>query len=255
MLSRRVWLHAPVSPEGVCVACGSQHSKLIATCEFQSAGDQENEHWVDPHVVYVEKQKPGRKALTSPDLTKSFFRMDKPWVPLFTGICSSPASQPYRSAARLLIVGFATDKAKNIDVWERTCVMPDPGTANTQATGSAERLSIWQDEGGKLFVRLKPRRSKARGREFFVAVIAIRPHIESRVSANVTDLLTQPDSAWPKAVDEYRQMLPAIAKSLAPGFTTRAVQRQNQIAKALPDMTPRQASTPRDRKPKKGGNP
>ena len=61
-----------------------------------------------------------------------------------------------------------------------------------------------------------------------VAVIAIRPHIESRVSANVAELLTQPDSAWPKAVDEYRQMLPAIAKSLAPGFTTWAVQRQNQ---------------------------
>ena len=252
MLSRRVWLHDPGPPRGVCIACGRQQPSLVLACEFQSAGDQENEHWVDPHVVYVEK-KAGRKALTTPDLTKSFFRMDKPWIPLFIGISSSPTSHPYRNAGRLLIVGFATDKAKNIDVWERTCVLPNPGTTATQAAGPAESLSIWQDEGGKLFVRLKPRGSKARGGEFAIAVTAIRPHVETRVSAHVAELLAQPDSAWPQAVDEYRRMLPVIAKSLAPGSTTRSVQRRNQIANALPDMTAKPAAKAGKPKAAKGG--
>lgn len=248
MLSRRVWLHDSVAPEGACIGCGRLETELVAACEFQSAGNQANNFWIDPHVVYVDKPKAGRKALTTPDLTKRFFQMDKPWAPLFKGICESPISQPYQTAFRLLIVGFATEKAKNIDVWERTCIMPHPGLADAQADGSVEKFSIWQDEGNKLFVRLKPKDSKKVRELDAVAVTAIRPHIESRVSAEVSDLLTQPNSAWPKAVDKYRQMLPTIAKSLAPGFTTRAVQRQNQISIALPDMT-------RKSKSKKGGNP
>jgi len=67
----------------------------------------------------------------------------------------------------------------------------------------------------------------------------------------VTDLLTQPELAWPQAVDEYRRMMPVIAQSLAPGFTTRALQRRNQIASALPEMTAKPAPKP---KPKKGGD-
>lgn len=257
-LSRRVWLHDPFGPCGACIGCGSKQSALIRTCEFQSAGNQRDEYWDDPHVVYAKKVnaqdgKESRKALTTPDLTKSFFRMDKPWASLFMEVGSSTKFHCNSETICLLIVGFATDKAKNIDVWERICEVPFCASAGADAPGIAGAIKIWNEQGAKIPFRMKPRNSNSRGVEFASATTAIRPHVESRVSANVTDLLTQPESAWPQAVDEYRRMMPVIAQSLAPGFTTRALQRRNQIASALPDMTAKPAPKPKP-KPKKGGD-
>ncbi len=258
-LSRRVWLHDPASPGGVCIGCGGEQSALVRTCEYQSAGVQQNELWDDPHVVYVPKaktsdKKKARKAITTPDLTKRFFRLDKPWASLFTEIISSNTYRHDSRPTRLLLVGFATDKAKNIDAWERICVLPADAATKSPRPASATGISIWNDEGRKLPRRIRPKGSKSRGGELIAALAAIRPHIESLVSASVTDLLTQPESAWPKAVDEYRRMMPILAKLLAPGFTTRAVQRRNQIASALPDMTARPTPEPRKPKGKKGGD-
>jgi hypothetical protein len=258
-LSRRVWLHGFSSPGGVCIGCGREQPALIRTCEYQSAGNQKNEYWDDPHVVYVTKVnardgKESRKALTTPDLTKPFFRMDKPWASLVLEVGSSAKFSRDSETARLLIVGFATDKAKNIDVWERTWAMPLRAAAGASDSGILGAIRVWNEEGAKLPLRMKPAGSKSRGVEFTAATTAVRPHIESRVSANVSDLLTQPDSAWPQAVDEYRRMMPVIAGSLAPGFTTRAVQRRNHIAIALPDMTAESAPNPRKAIAKKGGD-
>lgn len=255
-LSRRVWLHDPSAPCGVCFGCGSKQSALIRTCEYQSAGIQRDESWDDPHVVYVMKSSPQggkdtRKGLTTPDLTKSFFRMDKPWASLFMEVASSTKFRRNSETARLLIVGFATDKAKNIDVWERICVLPADSAAESPDPAAAAKITTWNDESRKIPWRMKPRGSKSDGDEFVAALASIRPHVESRVSANIADLLAEPESAWPRAVDEYRRMLPVVAKSLAPGFTTRAVQRRNQIAGALPDMTAKPAPKP---KVKKGGD-
>ena len=199
--------------------------------------------------------KESRKALTTPDLTKSFFRMDKPWASLFMEVGSSTKFRCNSETVRLLIVGFATDKAKNIDVWERICEVPFcASAAESPGSAAAAKITTWNDESRRLPGRMKPRGSKSDGDEFVAALASIRPHVEAQVSANIADLLAEPESAWPRAVDEYHRMLPVVAGSLAPGFTTRAVQRRNQIAGALPDMTPRQEPEPRKPRAKKGAD-
>jgi hypothetical protein len=167
---------------------------------------------------------------------------------------SSKKPPQYSQAIRLLLVGFATDKAKNIDVWERICLLPSMAEAEAQLSKDAKTVSLWNDEGRNLPRRMKPKESKTHGVEYVAAVASIRPHVEARVSANIAGLLAEPDSAWPQAVDEYRRRLPAVASSLSPGFTTRALKRRNEIASALPDMTPRQEPEPRKPKAKKGAD-
>jgi hypothetical protein len=68
---------------------------------------------------------------------------------------------------------------------------------------------------------------------------AVRPYIESKVSAQLGDLLAKGEGKWIEAANAYRPMMKIIARSLAPGFTTRSIERQRQIANAIPDMRPK----------------
>lgn len=253
-LSRRVWLRDPTLPDGHCVSCGTEQSSLIRTCEYQSAGKQQSEDWTDPHVIYVDKRAKGgevaRKAMTTPDLTKSFFRMDKPWASLLIEILSSTKSRRESEPVQLLIVGFATDKAKNIDVWERTWFVQPPEPGHIKGLAPAEAIRLWNEEGTNLPARLRPKGRSSRGTEFIVATTAVRPQVESRVSSRIAG----PDYSWTAAVEEWRQLMAVAARSLAPGFTTQAVQRRNEIARAVPDMTSKPPAKPRRPGAKKGGD-
>ncbi|MDM8006667.1 MAG: type I-E CRISPR-associated protein Cse1/CasA [Phycisphaerae bacterium] len=259
MLSRRVWLHDPAGPGGLCIGCGRQESALIRMCEFQSAGKQQNDAWDDPHVIYSKrKAKDGsvrRKALTTPDPTKPLFRTDKPWTSLLMEPTWLSRFGGHPGHVQLLVVGLATDKAKNIDVWERTCAIPPQvwnGVAGPEAAG---RIKIWDEEGKKLPARMKAGGSNSRGVEFTAATGAIRPEVEARVSARISELLTSPEAGWAQAVQEYRRMASVVAKSLAPGFTTRALQCRERIAGVVPQMTVKPAAEPRKSRAKKGDEP
>jgi len=253
-LARRVWLHEPTEP-GPCSGCGSQQQSLIRTCEFQSAGAKQSKSWDDPHVVYVQKANSTgdveRRSMTAPDLTKSSFRLDRPWATLMAALLSSDKHRCVSGTTRLMVVGFATDQAKNIDVWERICTLP-PCASGQSSDPAGEAITIWNEQGRKIPWRMKPKNSESDGSQFVSAVASIRPHVEARVSSNLADLLSQPEKAWPKAVDEYRQILPAVAGSLAPGFTVKATRRRGEIARALPDMTPKAHAEPKKPKTKKG---
>lgn len=257
-LARRVWLHSPEVRAGCCVGCGVEASALVRTCEFQTAGEQRNDDWTDPHVVYTEKKDKdgvvGRRALNAPDLTKSFFQMDRPWTPLLEALGGWPGLRGKPASVELLIAGFATDKAKNVDLWERTWIIPSDLSTEQNRTATAQAIARWSEEGRKLAFRMKPLGSTSHGIEFRVATTAIRPHVESNVSEHPTELLSHPQESWPAAIDQYRGMIHSAAGSLAPGYTTRAVQRRNQIAQCVPNMTaPPAAKTPKPRSKKRGG--
>jgi hypothetical protein len=250
LLSRRVWLDDP-EPSGACVACGAAGTPLIRTCEFQTAGKQENELWTDPHVIYSDT-KP-RRTSRAQDLTAAGkFRMDKPWPDLLARIIETGKLSCRGKPTSLLIVGFATDNAKNIDVWERTIEVPLDSTIRG---ASASLLARWQKEAFNLTRATLPRNDKASKRkhaEIPPALASIRPHVESRVSAKLRELLAGGDTAWQEAAKEYGPMMDAIAQSLSPGFTTAAVQWRNQIASAIPDMGPK-TKTAQKQGRKKGG--
>jgi CRISPR type I-E-associated protein CasA/Cse1 len=247
LLSRRVWLHEPSAPPGMCNGCGAKEQALIRTCEFQTAGKQENDLWDDPQVVYLDKTP--RKAAKALDLTAAGkFRMDRPWPDLLARVIETGKFGAGDKPISLLVVGFATDQAKNIDVWERTIAVPPEASIHNM---SASLIQQWRKEGWRLEKRIERIvRSKVEGA---AAIAAIRPHVEGRVSAKAGDLLARDDDAWEEAACEYRPMMEMIAKSLSPGFTTATVQRRQQIARITPDMRPR---TEVDKKPgrKKGGD-
>lgn len=231
LLSRRVLLHEPDEQTGSCIGCGLKNTTLIHSCEFQSAGSQKNDKWNDPHVVYLVKE--SRKSLVAPDLRGAGkFRMDRPWTDLLSNIDFS--TNPFS----LFVVGFATNKALNVDVWERNLFFKSTTLKGEKA---ASLLEQWKKEGGA-FVRkvqsteenkLKQKRNEAL---FTSQIAALRPHIEGSVSARVDELITGNEDAWEKASNEYRPMMEAVAKSLSPGFTMSAVKRRREIERIKPDM-------------------
>jgi len=230
MLSRRVWLHGSGEP-GTCIACG--HSGLvICNCESQTAGRQENELWDDPHVAY-DDDTPG-KAERAADLTAAGrFRMDRPWPYLLASIVGSGKFALPDRPSRVLVVGFATNKAKNIDVWERVFELPAGSRIPDTAKAALER---WHSEGRRLEGRLS--RAKCVG----AAVSAsVRPTLETEVSSRTVDLLTDSENAWESAAMGYRPMMQAVARSLSPGSTVEAVVRRRQIGWTIPDVRPQQA--------------
>jgi CRISPR type I-E-associated protein CasA/Cse1 len=218
VLSRRVWLHEIDGPIDTCIGCGLK-TQLVRTCEFQTAGRLENARWNDPHVLYFST--PTRKSYKAADLTEAGkFRMDRPWPDLLARI----AKQNGKKIASFLIVGFATDNAKNVDVWERVVTMP----LGEDRTPFVEQ---WRKENKRLESRVS--RSKSLSTAM---IVSVRPHVEYAVSTRAAELFTADDAAWQKVAKEYNPMMTVIAKSLSPGFMTDAVQRRRHIASLIPDM-------------------
>ena len=259
-LSRRVWLHDP-EPVGTCICCGEKAS-IIRTCEYQSAGIQENEHWSDPHVLYSEipskeyPEKMQRKKSRASDLTVSGkFKMDRPWSDLLTKVMKLVQSVTDNQSRTILLVGFATDKAKNIDVWERTLRIPAESSHAEQVELMAQS---WQKEAYSLALKAKPLQQSNSSRkhpEIAAILSTVRPHVEGIVSDKADTLITVGEEAWQQAAAEYKPMMAAVAQSLAPGFTTQAVRWRRQVARGRPNMHPKAELPEKPKRRKKGEAP
>jgi CRISPR type I-E-associated protein CasA/Cse1 len=240
LLPRRVWLHDPHDGAAACVNCG-EITRPIATCGFQTAGKKENDNWIDPHVLYLDTTP--RRALRAQDATEANFRMDRPWPDLLARMIET------RKEGTLLVVGFATNKAKNVDVWERIVEL--------QATASAAEATVrgirkWKAQGDLLeketcLEMSKVRKCKAQGdlleKETCLerskvlcstALAAIRPHVEASVSGKIGELLGGGEKAWEEAAREYSPLMGAVAQSLSPGYTTAALEGRKRIESVRP---------------------
>lgn len=251
LLSRRVMLHEPLQEQRVCINCGSKEKPVILTCEYQTAGEQKNDQWNDPHVVYTSKTP--RTAIKAPDLRASGkFKTDRPWFETVIQIAEDHKFATKAKPKGLLITGFSTNKALNVDVWERTIELPSAGITPDKVGESVRR---WQKGASDLSKRVRPEAEKASTRKYLEiqpVIDAIRPHVESRVSAKIRDLLEGSDTAWDQAAQEYRPMMEAVAGTLSPSYTTSALQRRRRISSTTPDMRPKAVP---DKKPgrMKGG--
>lgn len=226
LLSRRVLLHKPESI-GSCIGCGKQEIQLIRLCEFQTAGEQKSNHWNDPHVLYLDKT--AGKALKATDLTAAGrFRMDRPWPDLIVNLKDTQVPTSQRS---LLVVGFATDKAKNIDVWERQVSL----NISSEPTDTSAMTLQWQKENFRLEKSLV--RSKTQS---MTAMTAIRPHLEQRVSQDLSVLIGSTAETWIAAASEFFPMMKSVAKSLSPGITTFAIEHRQKMTRARPNMYPKE---------------
>jgi hypothetical protein len=222
------------------MGCGASGWPLVLKCDFQTAGKLENDKWRDPHAVYLEGE--ARKTIRAADLTApGRFRMDRPWPDLIarlleTGKCTT-----------LLVVGFATNKAKNVDVWERTLDMRGNAPASEAVPAW---IRNWRLKGWALEKRIeKIIRSEVEGAAL---IAAIRPQVEAQVSEKMAELIAGRGDAWEQAAEEYSPMMTAVAKSLSPGYTTTALRRRFQIANVKPDMRPKPGADEKASRKKRG---
>jgi len=247
-LSRRVWLDEPSGPAGVCANCGVRAEALIRACEFQSAGDLHTDRWTDPHVIYAEVT-PSKSSKAQDPTATGRFKTDRPWPELLARLVEN---RPERlsDATTLHVVGFATDKAKNIDVWERTIPLP----SKAQPEAFAETLRQWQKEGDKMAANLARKTGlemgpgKRRNVEIAATTVVFRPHVEERAINVTVQTGATNESRWAKAAEEYRPVLAVLGKSLAPGTTSKDAERRKAISEALPTMR-----TPAKEKGRRGG--
>ena len=237
-LPRRVWLDEPSHPEAPCISCG--RSEMLIRCAiFHGLGSTKTDsgqtrEWLDPHVAHVQiKKKQGAiniplyaaEALSSPDAASG------QWARLVE----------YNQQEKELAVGFATDQNKYFEAWGYE-IPP----SSKESNGMFEQ---WKKEGDGLANKVPKRQGRGgKHTEFKSALAAIRPHVESKVSNRLSQLLNGEDEAWQKAASEYKPMMEAMAGSLAPGYTTSALQKRQQISETLPDMKPTNTGKPQAKK-------
>lgn len=239
-LPRRVWLDDPEPSEANCISCGHRE-RLIKQCVFAGKGSiKVKREWKDPHVILISGKegdviKPGN-ALDRPDASAG------QWSEILAGILQYNKDKKANCGGKLLVVGFATVKNdKYLEAVEHENSLPN--TLDEQKiTESTEKIKVWQKETSNIIGKLK----KVKARKSFTnleiksVINTIFPHIEAKVSAKIGELAAGGDDVWKQAADEYSSMMGAIAKSLSPGFTSVAVQRQKYIENIKPNIQTQQ---------------
>ncbi|MCD6326921.1 type I-E CRISPR-associated protein Cse1/CasA [bacterium] len=255
-LSRRVWLGNPGECEASCAICG-RRERLIYRSIFKGLGSTKTDEiriWRDPHAIYEESKKGDITSLHAADVIGSSHAASGQWAKAVAGII---AKRPESPETKVWGVGFSTvQQCKFLEAIESK--IPPLHLQGIQP--HLEMFEQWQQQGTDMDRKVKkitdgdtPRKSDpkkiARQRS---AVAAIRPDIEHRVSARLPELLTEDETAWVDAADEYAPLMKSIAKSLAPGFTAAALRRRDAIAELKPDMKPK-AKRNKQTTRKKGG--
>jgi hypothetical protein len=190
---------------------------------------QPRREWSDPHMIGAVS--PGN-ALAAPDASA------KQWAKVLAG-----ALEGEKTGTRTWIVAFAT--VQNDKYLEATENMI-PIALQSQP----EQITKWVED--KLENKLRKimrgarKRRKDDARVATSAVASIRPHVETRVSEDASELVSGGADAWEDAAREYTPMMAAVAKSLSPGYTTAALWGRRQIEYVRPDMRPKSTD------PKKG---
>ena len=260
-LPRRVWLDNPEEPVANCISCGRKE-RLIRRCVFAGVGSTKTDDsgpgrlWRDPHAMYTTTRKGNVTSFHARNVLDASTppRWPWQWVDLVTGFLRA---ERVNDNVHGWAVGFSTvQNDKYLETVESVVPVPN-AVLDGPIAESIEKLDQWQKGGRSLDRAVRPPNKKASSGklehvEIRAMLAAIRPHVEAKVSAKVGELLAAGEDSWQQAAREYRPMMDAVAASLSPGFTTAALQRRRQIARATPDM---RSKTEPDEKPgpKKGG--
>lgn len=250
-LPRRVWLSNPEKREGTCISCGCT-GRLIRLSVFGGIGSTKTDTdapggiWRDPHVLHATTSKGEEMTIQVGDALGRSDSAAGQWTRVIAGILESDAMS--KSPTSVWIVGFSTvQNNKYLETIEHTVSFPSP-PKDIQKT--IEKIYRWQRAGSSLARRLQPgedTESSRRHLEIPPMLAAIRPHAESRVFSKVGQLISDDDTTWRQATDEYRPAMGAISRLLSPGFKATALERRRRIAGALPHVRPKQ--TDDDKKP------
>lgn len=245
-LPRRVWLDDPDQSEAICIACGTR-AGLIRHCVFAGLGSAKSDRvWHDPHVIADRKD-----VLRAGDPLGAADAASGDWARTTAAILMTDEAV---APNRFLLVGFATVKNDKYLEARHTEYSFAAVPGHCPVSEAIGKLDAWhkarQQMAGRVASAVDPREKHP---EISSMVAAIRPHVEHRVSATVSELIAGGTAAWESAAAEYQPMLEAMARSLAPGFTTDAVRRRHEIERMAPFLAERKASPTGGRGRKKGG--
>lgn len=236
-LPRQVWLDDPEEPPSNCISC-AREEPLIRQCVFAGTGSTKAEGpsqaraWNDPHTVSA-----GDRILTPRNALGAADAAAGKWTDLLAGALAETAQ--HRTATFRAVCFATVQNDKYLEATEYAIRLPGP-PEEAEARQLIETLKKWQKQSWKLLARAKPTESgrDASHIDTITAVTAIRPEIESQVSAEAGDLIGAGDEAWEKAAGKYPPMMAALAKSLSPGYTTAALERRWHIERTKPNMRP-----------------
>lgn len=256
--ARKIWLHTPTK-NGICFGCGESVEQLIFECDYETAGKQENPVWRDPNVLYdipdpgsvskkSKKQAPTqtRQSLKAPNFFgKSEFTTDRPWDKLVNFLNSNGWLKPHPFTKALFVVSFVSDKAKNVDVWEKIIPLPD----KQPPAHISDVLNSFQEETkshyNKIYNLLSPRKSgnvqvRDRRNEALIKsmLFSIYPHIHRHILSQLNHWLFMDMNELNSFLRNiYAPFMEAVSSAIVPGNTTDAFENRHRLYFTIPDLT------------------
>lgn len=220
-LPRHVYLHDPVLGKAACCACGTASTALVYSCEILPVKVPSGLKWQDPHAVTTSQ---GKSNASRIDVMSggNYTFADRDWYrPLARYFEAGRA----KKAGVLWVVGFASDQAKRIDVWEKAITLAGE-------TANRDVLTELSDRAYSLnAMRKRPLRGGIKNRKSVgVPLIAdVIPHVEGEIASQAGKMADSAGFSWEDAGNGYRALMAKVAESLKPDITFGARESRNVI--------------------------
>jgi len=228
--ARLLHIDDPIPCNKSCSVCGEQPGYLHYTCKFEAAGNLENSIWRDPFEL-----RPAEKAIKASAITGSGkLKYDVKHHRLLPQIIDSLSIE---SGSKILLVGFAVDKAKYVDIWERTISIPDRDKAEDTIEIIREWDKLIKRSMANTYLPTKEAR-KNRARKLKESLQNdLLPDVDMRIAKLLPELLAG-RLAWEAISNEYYNYAKTAAKTLSNGIGTKQIMDRSRIAYSLPRAVP-----------------
>lgn len=223
-LPRKVHLHDPVSGQAACCSCGLPSKALVYSCSIKPEPVPEGLKWKDPHGVYTDQGKSLQSKIKLMSNDRYTFA-DRDWYsPLFSYLHAEGNSRQ----GKLWLVGFASDKAKSIDIWDKIIELEGTDTNDELLAQLANRATALNA------MRKKPLRGDFKKSVGTPQIADIIPHAESRIAINAGKMTENRGYSWQDADTEYGELLTKVACSLEPAQTVDARLKRGKFISRKP---------------------
>ena len=223
---RKVLFQIPTGEKSTCIACGAQNTDIVYYAQLQAISAPKDVVWNDPHVVKGDTGKLITSSVAIMSSEKVAFT-GRDWQKILaaylnTRDTSDPVSQVH-------LVGFTTNQAKYIDVWEHTVDLPFSGIREE----SLIRMSNWSKSLIRARRRKKPNASKPRDIPTFADII---PHVESGLAERAGELAGACEFGWDNTEQSFGPLFSVSARSLYPDTTVKALIERKRLSNRTPNV-------------------
>jgi hypothetical protein len=217
--ARLLYLNDPVESDSACAICGDKPGKLVYSCFFETSGDLENNIWRDPFVIYRD----GKAFKASNIISSGRLGSDMRYRGLLEELLISNTLSQKRS---ILLVGFATDKAKYVDIWEKT-ISINPNSINTE---TMDVLSSWDIAIKNTMKHSSLNRFKSIKKSL---MSDLGPQTEAIFSRQLAHSLMDSGLTWEKLARANKLTTRVISRALIPGISSRATKERSSIRASI----------------------